>query len=322
MARAMLRDASMNSAARNFSQWWSGEAEAAPDRTNVQPFYDERTSTLTYVVWDEATKIGVVIDPVRDLDPRSGHTWLASCESVAAFVNARGLAIPFVLETHAHADHLSGVPFFKKRYGARSVIGAEITRVQATFRHVFGFTDLPVDGRQFDLLVRDAEVLDVGPFRIAVMHTPGHTPACVTYRIGDRIFVGDVMFMPDYGVGRCDFPGGSAEDLWDSIQRLYRLPDDVRVFVGHDYRPGGRPVRWETTIGQQRGANVQLSARTDREAFVPFRRRRDAQLEAPLLLLPSLQVNIRAGELPPVETDGRCYLRLPLKTGAPGAAPA
>jgi len=312
----------MNSAARNLSQWWSEAADAAPDRTHVQPFYDERTATLTYVVWDETAKIGVVIDPVRDLDPRSGRTWLASCESVAAFVDARGLAIPFVLETHAHADHLSGVPFFKNRYGARSVIGAEITSVQATFRHVFGFTDLPIDGRQFDVLVRDGEVLDVGPFRIEVLHTPGHTPACVTYRIDDRIFVGDVMFMPDYGVGRCDFPGGSADALWDSLQRLYQLPDDVRVFVGHDYRPGGRPVRWETTIGQQRGANVHLSARTDREAFVAFRRRRDAQLEAPLLLLPSLQVNIRAGELPAVEADGVRYLRLPLNVIVPGADPA
>jgi glyoxylase-like metal-dependent hydrolase (beta-lactamase superfamily II) len=301
----------MKATARHLPQW-SGEAEVAPERTHVQPFYDERTATLTYVVWDEATRVAVVIDPVRDLDPKNGRTWLASCESVAAFVDARGLAVPFVLETHAHADHLSGVPFFKKRYGARSVIGADITSVQATFRPIFGFADLPVDGRQWDVLAHDGEVIDVGAFRIDVLHTPGHTPACLTYRIADRIFVGDVMFMPDYGVARCDFPGGSAEDLWNSIQRLYRLPDETRVFVGHDYRPGGRPVRWQTTIGQQRGANVQLNARTDRDAFVSFRRRRDAELEAPQLLLPSLQVNIRAGELPPAEANGLHYLRLPL----------
>ena len=305
------------STARHLPQWRQ-EAETAPGRVEVQPFHDERTSTLTYVVWDEASRIGVVIDPVRDLDPKNGHTWLASCESVAAFVDAHGLAVPFVLETHAHADHLSGVPFFKKRYGSRSVIGAEITRVQATFRQVFGLADLPVDGRQFDVLVHDGDALDVGPFRIEVLHTPGHTPACVTYRIGDRLFVGDVMFMPDYGVGRCDFPGGSAEALWDSIQRLYALPERTRVFVGHDYRPGGRPVRWETSIGQQRGANVQSNARTARDDFLAFRRRRDAQLEAPVLLLPSMQVNIRAGELPPPDANGIRYLRLPLNALSPG----
>jgi glyoxylase-like metal-dependent hydrolase (beta-lactamase superfamily II) len=289
---------------------------------HVQPFHDERTATLTYVVWDDATRIGVVIDPVRDFDPKSGQTWLASCEAVAAFVDSHELAIPFVLETHAHADHLSGMPFFKGRYGARSVIGAEIVRVQRAFQPVFGLTDLPADGRQWDVLVHDGDVLDVGSFQIEVISTPGHTPACVTYRIGDRLFVGDVMFMPDYGVGRCDFPGGSAEALWDSIRRLHRLPDETRVLVGHDYRPGGRPVRWETTIGQQRGANVHLNAQTARDDFVRFRQGRDAQLDAPLLLLPSLQVNIQAGELPPAETNGLRYLRLPLNAMPAGADPA
>jgi glyoxylase-like metal-dependent hydrolase (beta-lactamase superfamily II) len=279
----------------------------------VQHFFDEPTATLTYVVHDERTRVGVVIDSVTDFDPKSGWTSTGSSERVAAYVEAHRLQIPFVLDTHAHADHLTGMPFFAARYGARTVIGRRITEVQATFRDLFGLgPDFPVDGRQFDVLLRDGEVLEAGVLPILARHTPGHTPACMTYQIGDALFVGDVLFMPDYGTARCDFPGGSAEALYDSIRRLYALPAATRVFTCHDYRPGGRPLRFESTIGEQRAGNVQLDADTRREDFLRFRGRRDAELAMPVLILPSVQVNIRAGRLPDPEANGIAYLKLPL----------
>lgn len=279
----------------------------------IQHFFDTRTSTLTYVVHDEETRVGVVIDSVMDFDPKSGRTWHESCEAVARYIDQQGLAIPYVLDTHAHADHLSGMQYFKARYGARTVIGRHISTVQARFRDLYNLgPDFPADGRQFDVLLEGGDTLEAGPFTVTALHTPGHTPACLTYQIGDALFVGDTIFMPDYGTARCDFPGGSAEILYESIQRLYTLPDATRVFTCHDYQPGGRVLRYESTIGEERATNIQLNTRTSKKDFVAFRRARDATLEMPVLILPSLQVNIRAGRLPDPENNGISYLKLPL----------
>ena len=282
-------------------------------RLTVQHFYDEPTGTLTYVVHDDATKIGVVIDSLTDYDPKRARTTLGACERVRGYVDERGLVIPYVLDTHAHADHLTGIPFFAQHYGAASVIGWKITEVQATFRRIFNLgDDFPVDGSQFGLLLHDGETLRVGPITIEGLYTPGHTPACMTYRIEDMLFVGDVLFMPDHGVARCDFPGGSAETLYDSVMRLHALPDETRVFTGHDYRPGGRPLPYESTIGEQKRSNVLLNATTKKEDFAALRKRRDAGLDMPVLILPAVQINIRAGRLPQPEPNGVSYLKIPV----------
>jgi len=278
----------------------------------IQHFFDEQTSTLTYVVHDG--RAAAVIDPVRDYDPKNGRTSWANSEKVAAYIDRAGLAVPYVIDTHAHADHLTGLPFFKQRYGARSVTGARIGEIQRTFRDVFNLgPDFPVDGRQFDVLVDEGVRLAFGSLEVEALHTPGHTPAHMSWKIGDAIFVGDTLFMPDYGSARCDFPGGSAAILYDSIQRLYALPDDTRLFMCHDYRPGGRPLAFETTVREQKRSNVQIDASTTRAAYVAFREQRDASLDAPVLLLPSIQVNIRAGELPEPEANGTSYLKIPLR---------
>jgi glyoxylase-like metal-dependent hydrolase (beta-lactamase superfamily II) len=281
---------------------------------HVEPFFDPRTSTLTYVVHDPSTRDAVVIDPVLDFDPASGRIWTESVDRVGDHLRREQLRLHFVLETHAHADHLSGSQLLRRRFDARVAIGARIREVQETFRPVF---DLPgsfaTDGRQFDRLLADGEVVHAGALAIEVIPTPGHTPACVTYRIGDAIFTGDALFTEDYGTGRCDFPRGSADALYDSIQRLYALPDATRVFVGHDYQPGGREVRWETTIAASKARNPQLSATTSREAFVATRQARDAALPAPRLLYPSVQVNIDAGRLPPAHPNGTRYLVTPIR---------
>ena len=279
----------------------------------VQHFFDEATATLSYVVWDEDSRIALLIDSVLDFDPKSGRTSTRSCQAIADFLAEQRLSLRFVLDTHAHADHLTGMPFFRERYGAKTGIGAEIRQVQAIFRKIFNLGDaFRTDGSQFDVLLGEGDVLEVGPLRVEAFHTPGHTPACMSYRIGSALFVGDCLFMPDYGTARCDFPGGSAEMLFDSIQRLYALPDATRVFTGHDYRPGGRPLRFESTIGEQKRTNVQLSQGTTRAAFVAFRKTRDASLELPTLILPSIQVNIRAGLFPDPESNGVSYLKIPL----------
>ena len=279
----------------------------------IRHFFDEATFTLTYVVYDEATRTGVVIDTVTDYDPNSGRTGQASSEKVARYIDEKGLSIPYVLDTHAHADHLTGMPFFKKRYGCRTVIGNHITGVQAAFRDLYNLgPDFPADGRQFDVLVSEGDELRAGPLTIGVLHTPGHTPACLTYRIGDALFVGDVLFMPDYGTARCDFPGGSAGALYDSIRKLYALPDETRVFTCHDYLPGGRELRFQSTIGEQKRSNVQLNGGTTRPEYVKFRTERDKGLAVPRLILPSLQVNIRAGLFPEPEDNGVSYLKIPL----------
>ena len=296
--------------------------DSAIDRTHsgsgsvkIDSFYDQRTSTLTYVVQDADTKDAVVIDPVLDYDPASGRIWTESLDELAAFIDEQGLKLHWVLETHAHADHISGSQWLKERYGAGVVIGQEITQVQEVFRDVFDLgADFPVDGSQFDKLVQDGEVLVAGSLELQAIRTPGHTPACVTWKTGDSVFTGDALFMPDMGTGRCDFPAGSADDLYRSVHgRLYGLPDSTRVFVGHDYQPGGRELAWESTIGEQKDSNIQLTAQTSHDEYVAFREARDSKLNAPRLLLPSVQVNINAGLLPGESANGRRYLKIPLK---------
>jgi glyoxylase-like metal-dependent hydrolase (beta-lactamase superfamily II) len=277
----------------------------------IEAFYDPPTGTLSYVVHDG--RAGVVIDPVRDYEPKSGRTSWGSSEKVAAFVDRLGLAIPYVIDTHAHADHMTGLPFFKERYGAQTVTGARVGEVQKSFRAIYDLpADFPVDGSQFDLLIDEGKRLGFGSLEVEALHTPGHTPAHMSWRIGDAVFLGDTLFMPDYGTARCDFPGGSAGVLFDSIQRLYALPDETRLFVCHDYQPGGRPLAYQATVLEQKRHNVQLDQHTTREDYVAFREQRDASLEAPALILPSLQVNIRAGALPEPSANGTVFLKIPL----------
>jgi len=280
----------------------------------VQHVFDPRTNTLTYVVWDESTGDAVVIDPVLDFDPAVGRVWTESADAVAAFATEHDLTVHWLLETHAHADHLSGAQTLAARLGARVAISERIREVQATFAPVFSADHIALDGSQFDRLLADGETLEAGSLRVGVLHTPGHTPACASFHIDDAVFTGDALFLPDFGTGRCDFPAGSAEDLYRSVaETLYALPDETRVFVGHDYQPDGRELRWETTIGDSKRDNIQLRGDTRQADFVRFRTDRDATLSAPRLLLPSIQVNIDAGRLPPAGPDGKQHLKLPLK---------
>ena len=280
----------------------------------TKAFYDERTSTLTYVAFDEVQRIGVVIDSVLDFNAASGRTSTESSDEVSRFLEQERINVPYVLDTHVHADHLSAMPLFKERFGAKTVIGSEIMTVQRVFRDLFNLgDDLATDGSQFDVLMQDGEVLDLGPFELQAIHTPGHTPACMSYRIEDSLFVGDALFQPDYGTARCDFPGGSAEELYASIHALYeRFPRDTRVYTCHDYQPGGRDLQFESTIEQQRQSNVQLSHSTTKADFISFRMERDATLSMPDLILPSIQVNVRAGNFPRPEANGISYLKLPI----------
>lgn|GEM_PF-105895 len=281
---------------------------------DIKAFYDADTSTLTYVVFDSASRDAVVIDPVLDYDSLASRTSTRSLDQIAAFVRERELRLHYILETHPHADHLSGSQWLKTHFGAPIAIGENIRLVQATFKDVFDLPQLAVDGSQFDCLLTDGELLRCGTFDVEAIATPGHTPACVTYKIGDALFTGDALFMHDYGTGRCDFPSGSADALYDSISRLYALPDASRVFPGHDYQPGGRAVAWETTIGQSKQANAQLRAETTRSDFVAMRTARDKTLRPPRLLYPSVQVNIDAGRLPTPHANGRSYLAIPIST--------
>jgi glyoxylase-like metal-dependent hydrolase (beta-lactamase superfamily II) len=277
----------------------------------IQHFFDPATSTLTYVVHDTGT--GVVIDPVLDYDPKSARTSCKSAEAVAKYIDDRHIAVPYVIDTHAHADHLTAMSFFKKRYGARTVTGSRIGEVQRSFRDIYNLgTDFPVDGRQFDHLLDEGQELEIGSFLVRAMHTPGHTPAHMSWQIGDAVFVGDTLFMPDYGTARCDFPGGSAEQLFDSIQRIYALPVSTRLFMCHDYQPGGRELRFVTTVGEQKRANIQLREGTTKQEYISIRKNRDAELEMPALILPAIQINIRAGEFPMPEANGTAYLKIPL----------
>ena len=291
----------------------------------IETFFDERTWTLTYVLFDHETGDAVVVDPVLDYDPVGSKIWTESAERVRDFIQTNNLTLHYLLETHAHADHISGSQFLKEWFpDAHVVIGHDITKVQRTFRTVFDLPDtFATDGSQFDRLMRDGEVLQAGALRIEAIATPGHTPACLTYKLDDAIFTGDALFMPDVGTGRCDFPGGSSEDLYASVQRLYDLPDDTRVFVGHDYPEGrGRELAYETTIGAQKAANIALPADRDQADFVAWRDARDAALSAPRLLFQSVQVNIDAGNLPQAHDNQKRYLQIPLNVFRPAADPA
>lgn len=279
----------------------------------IEKFYDPATFTLTFLVIDEETKDTIVIDPVLDYDPQSSKMTTASLDKIERYIRENGLRLLAGLETHAHADHLSGSVELKKRFdGFKIVIGEDIKHVQELFKGVFNLKDLKTDGSQFDLLVKDGEKFNFGSIEVEAIATPGHTPACVTYKIEDAIFTGDALFMPDFGTGRCDFPAGSAEDLYNSIQKLYKLPDETRVFVGHDYQPNGREMAYETTIGESKEKNIQLNASTNKEDFVAFRSQRDSELDAPRLLYQSVQVNVNAGEVPDLEDNGKRYLKMPV----------
>ena len=284
--------------------------------TSIETFFDAPTSTLTYVVYDAASKDAVVIDPVRDYDPVSGKVGFAGAKVVGAFITNNRLKLHAVLETHAHADHLSGAPFFKDQFGAKIAIGSHITAVQEVFKGFFDLDDsFKTDGSQFDVLLKDNEVWSAGTLQVRTLHTPGHTPACASYVVDDVVFSGDALFMPDQGVGRCDFPKGDAGALYDSVQRLYQLPDATRVFVGHDYQPEGRPLAFETTIGASKRSNVQLTAELGKPEFVTRRNARDATLAPPRLLFPSVQVNIDAGRLPRPSKNGSRFLKVPVREG-------
>lgn len=279
----------------------------------VTPFFHAPTSTWTYVVSDAASHEAAVVDPVLDYDWRSGRTGTSSADAVLAHLEAHGLLLRWILETHAHADHLSCAPYLQARAGGQIAIGTGIRQVQATFKRIFGLGEEFVpDGRQFDRLLADGDTVALGGLEGRVIATPGHTSDSVSYLFGDALFVGDTVFMPDGGSARCDFPGGDAAELYRSVQRLYALPESTRVFVCHDYAPGGREPRYQSSIGEQRASNIHLRAGTPEDEYVKMRRARDATLDVPNLIIPSVQVNIRAGHLPPAEPDGVSYLKVPL----------
>jgi len=263
----------------------------------IQDFFDPATNTVSYVVIDDSKQCAI-IDSVLDFDYASGRTNTANADNIIQYVEMKGLTVEWILETHVHADHLSAAPYLQEKLGGDIAIGAHIQTVQETFGKIFNEgTEFERDGSQFDKLFREGDEFMIGELRAKVMHTPGHTPACLTYLIEDAAFVGDTMFMPDFGTARCDFPGGSAADLYDSIQKILALPDETRIFVGHDYGPNGRDFAWETTVKEQKELNVQIAGKS-KEEYVEMREARDAKLAHPKLIIPSLQVNMRAGEVP------------------------
>jgi len=279
---------------------------------DVLGFFDPATHTVSYLVSDPATGLAAIIDPVLDYDAAAARTSTRSIDAVMQLLRSAGLTLAFVLETHAHADHLTAADHLRETEAVSIGIGARITQVQSVFGPLFHARDVTADGGVFDRLFEDGDAFPLGDLTVEVIHTPGHTPACVSYRIGDAVFTGDTLFMPDYGTARTDFPGGDARTLYRSIRRLLALPDDTRLFVGHDYLPQGRDdYRFETTVGAQKADNIHISG-VSKDAFVAMRQARDATLGAPQLILPSLQVNIRAGALPPADEAGRRYLKLPL----------
>jgi glyoxylase-like metal-dependent hydrolase (beta-lactamase superfamily II) len=280
----------------------------------IRPFFDEPTNTVSYVVADPSTRKAAIIDPVLDYDHNAGEVDTRSVEAMLKVADDAGYTIEWVLETHAHADHLSGAPYIKARTGAKVGIGDHIKDVQRIFRPIFNATDLKTDGSDFDKLFKDGERFKIGELQGEVLYTPGHTPADVSYKIQDAVFVGDTMFMPDYGTARADFPGGDAHKLYRSIKRLMALPLETRLFMCHDYKaPGREDFAWETTVREQRENNVHAREGVTEEEFVAMRTQRDATLSAPRLLLPSIQVNIRAGKFPPAESNGVRYLTIPVK---------
>jgi glyoxylase-like metal-dependent hydrolase (beta-lactamase superfamily II) len=283
-------------------------------RPAVTTFFHEPTFTATHLIADPATGRAAIVDSVLDFDAKSGRTATKAADALIAHIRAAGLGVDWILETHVHADHLTAAPYLKKALGGRTGIGAEVSAVQRTFAKLFNTeADFATDGRQFDAVFKDGERFALGALSVEVLHVPGHTPACVAYRIGDAVFVGDTLFMPDYGTARCDFPGGDAAQLYRSIRRLYALPGETRLFLCHDYKAPGRDrFVWETTVAAERAGNIHLKETTSEAEFVAFRRARDAKLDMPALLLPAVQVNMRAGHLPPPEANGVRYLKLPV----------
>lgn len=296
-------------------------ASQTTGRLRIDTFFDEATSTFSHLVIDLDSRQAAIIDSVLDYDPKSGRTGTQGAERLAAQVEALGLTVQWLLETHVHADHLSAAPWLQARLGGTIAIGAQITTVQKTFGTLFNAEpEFARDGRQFGRLFADGDTFAIGGLRATALHTPGHTPACLTYvvetpddpQVAPAAFVGDTLFMPDYGTARCDFPGGDAATLYRSIRRVLDLPGDTRLFMCHDYRPGGRALAHVTTVAEQRAANVHVHDGVAEDAFVAMRRARDATLDMPVLMLPSVQVNMRAGHLPPPESNGVRYLKIPL----------
>jgi glyoxylase-like metal-dependent hydrolase (beta-lactamase superfamily II) len=282
-------------------------------RPNVKAFFDEATFTVSYVVSDPATRVAAVIDSVLDYDPHAGRTSTTSADALIRWVDEQGLTVDWILETHVHADHLTAAPYLKDRLGGKIAIGEHVTTVQGTFKTIFNAeADFATDGRQFDHLFSDGDGFRIGDLAATVIHTPGHTPACISYRIGDAVFVGDTLFMPDFGTARCDFPGGCASTLYRSMRRILALPPETRMFLCHDYQPGGRDILWETTVAAQRAGNIHIRDGIDEAGFVGMRTERDRTLDMPVLILPAVQVNMRAGRLPPAESNGIRYLKIPL----------
>jgi glyoxylase-like metal-dependent hydrolase (beta-lactamase superfamily II) len=278
----------------------------------VKSWFHAPTYTASHCIVDPQTRHCAIIDSVLDFDYASGRTGTEFADTIAQYVREEGLTVDWLLESHAHADHVSAAPYLKKLFGGQIAIGEHIRDVQEVFGKLFNDPTMPTDGSPFDHLFKDGETFAIGSLQARVMHTPGHTPACVTYVVGDCAFVGDTLFMPDYGTARCDFPGGDAHVLYQSVHKLYGLPPETKLYLCHDYMPGGREPKWQTTVKAEREENIQLNDRTSEEEFVAFRKRRDATLSMPALIMPSVQVNARGGEFPKPESNGLSYLKVPI----------
>ncbi len=285
----------------------------------ITPFFDEKTFTLTYIVWDSKTKDALIIDSILDYEPIGSRVWAGSIQLLLDFIENNSLKLHLILETHAHADHLSGAPILKKHFPSSKIgIGEKITEVQEIFKDLFHLKYLVSDGSQFDLLLNDGDIIEAGSIKIKVIHTPGHTPACVCYMIDDALFSGDTVFMPDYGTGRCDFPKGNSNELFHSIvDKIYKFPDSTKIFPGHDYMPNGRPMKFKTTVGESKQRNIHLPANRSKDDFVKFRKIRESNLAPPKLLYQSVISNINGGGLPPIQENGKSYFKIPINIEDP-----
>ena len=283
-----------------------------PTQATVKAFFDPQTWTYTYVVYESKGSPCIVIDSVLNYDPKSGRTKTHSADEVISFIKDNQLQLEWILETHAHADHLTAAPYIQEKLGGKIAIGDHITTVQSVFKGVFNLDDVAVDGSQFDVLIKEGEPIAFGNLSFKALYVPGHTPACMAYEIGDSIFVGDTLFMPDVGTARCDFPGGSASNLYRSIQSILKYPPSTKLYMCHDYPPNGRPPEYQSTVADQKKSNIHVHDGVTEEQFVAMRNKRDAGLEMPVLILPSIQVNIRAGHMPKPEGNGTAYLKIPL----------
>ena len=281
-------------------------------RPEVHGFFHADTFSIAYIVSDPATNRAAIIDPVLDYDERAGRIWTEFADKMLAAVAERGLKVDWILDTHPHADHLSAADYLKQKLGAPIAIGEHVRKVQALWKDIYNLPDFPADGSQWDRLFIDGETFPIGSLEARVMHSPGHTLASITYIVGDAAFVHDTLFQPDFGTARSDFPGGSAAELYRSIQAILALPDETRLFTGHDYMPAGRPARWESTVGEQRRDNIHLKDCPSEAAFVAMRQARDATLTMPRQILHALQVNMNGGRLPVPEANGRSYLKIPI----------